>query len=335
MSRLITFLTLLLAAVMPTLAQEIVSGTILDRDGEPMPGVRVEIVGRNEFAYTDIDGAFRIEVPVKASKVRVSYPGFKPIERKIKPDMTIKIGHGWQGRDSGYRGFFDWNLGFGFGGNASIATDDDRMAVYALRPWAEFGMTTSHGYQINRNLYVGVGAGVNFMFSHAYDRGIYGDYDYNWETGDYSIKSAWHYTNNYVEFAGFQFPFFVDVRWDFGLGNRIAPFIGLKMGYQINLAVDQDYELFGSYNVLGPVTDLWVYHHNVNGFFLQPTIGLRRSIGAKRAVNLGLTMNVFALHNLTAEEWTYVPSQGDQLLRTIDMGRSTGSVLMLNIGFDF
>lgn len=44
MSRIMIFLAFCLAAVVPSFAQEIVSGTVVDGKNEPMPGVRVEIV---------------------------------------------------------------------------------------------------------------------------------------------------------------------------------------------------------------------------------------------------------------------------------------------------
>lgn len=326
MNRILMFLTLCLSGLFPMTAQEIVSGRVIDSNKEPMPGVRVEIVGRNEFAYTDIDGAFRIEVPVTAKKVRVSYPGFKPKEEKIKPDMVIRIGHGWEGHDHGYRGFFDWNLGFGFGGNASVSVGN--MSIDQVRPWAEFGITMSHGYQINRNLYVGIGAGANLMFTHGVERGNYQTGQYDQATGNY-VEMIKGYEDHYPEFYGAQFPFFVDVRWDFGLGKRISPFIGLKIGYQVNITAETDYEIYYAEQTESP-TYLDMHSHNVNGFFLQPTIGIRRSIGAKKAVNIGLTMNVLALQKFTAESYDYYDNP-----MTFDLGRNTGSVLMLDLGFDF
>ncbi len=331
MNRILILLTLTLAACFSSFAQGVVSGKVVDSNNEPMPGVRVEIAGRNEVAYTDIDGVFSIDVPVKVSKVIVSYPGFKPTTRKIKPDMVIKMGSGWESHDRGYRGFFDWNIGFGFGGKTTIGTFPVQVAD--IRPSVEFGITTSHGYQVNRNLYVGLGAGLNIIGVRAWERGVYGsywDYDYG-----YVDNNLTYYEYSEVPLTYIQIPLFVDLRWDFGLGNRVSPFIGLKIGYQLNFSPDQDYDLFytqGSYG--SQYHDLSVQTRTDNGFFLQPSIGLRRSLGSKVGLNLGLSMNIFAMTRFSSKEVTYNP-QGLEYLETYDYKKSTGSILMFDFGFDF
>ncbi len=293
---------------MNLLAQEVVTGTVVDGRNEPVPGVRVEIDGRSEYAITDIDGVFRIELPVTAKKVRVTYPGYKPIVKNIKPDMVVKLGNGWAGRSSGYRGFFDFQMGIGFGGDVNVYAGQN--SIEDLHPGFQFGFTTTHGYQINSNLYAGVGFGI--MLGTSYGREF-----------DYGTIYTW-YETNYVSL-----PLYVDLRWDFGLAKKTAPYVGLKLGYKHNIAADEDYSLYRSGN-LGVIFD------TCGQFFLQPSIGMRTRIGNKAGLNLGLSYSIMETRKLRAvyEERTSNNWQ-DYNLREVDLGRSTGGAIMLIVGFDF
>lgn len=86
-------------------------------------------------------------------------------------------------KDKGYRGFADFAYSVGVG-DYSI----DRL---------EF--STSHGYQFNPYLYLGIGAGVNYFY-------------------DFEIASI---------------PLFVNPRVDFPTG-KINPFLDLKIGYTVS-----------------------------------------------------------------------------------------------------
>lgn len=93
-------LTLCISVVFPSVAQEIVSGKVVDSKNQPIPGARIEIVGSNVFGYSDIDGAFRIEVPNSDAKLRVVYPGVTPIVKKVTPMMIIQVNNRWGGHHS-------------------------------------------------------------------------------------------------------------------------------------------------------------------------------------------------------------------------------------------
>jgi hypothetical protein len=71
---------LALTCAAPAMAQtgNVVQGTIVDENGEPVIGATVRLEGTNKAAVTDLEGNYKIEVPAK-SKLTVSYIGYKNI----------------------------------------------------------------------------------------------------------------------------------------------------------------------------------------------------------------------------------------------------------------
>lgn len=299
-----------------------VTGTVVDSKDVPMPGVLVEIVGRSETATTDIDGRFRIDLPVDAKKIRISYPGYKVMEFKIKPDMLIKYGSGWGSRSSGYRGFFDIQGGFGFGGKTNVSAGN--LLINNINTMLTFGYSTTHGYQINSHLFVGLGFGIysDMIHSDTFER-----YD------DYGNK----YAEN--EFYAARIPVFADVRWDFGLAKKTAPYVALKAGYQFSLDVDDgDTYLANAYTWNNGYQYLYLYGHSTQGLFFQPSIGMRASIGGRRAMNIGLAYSIIIPRKLSAvyEYESYDPHNSYiRVEERKDLGVARGGAFLLNIGFDF
>ena len=91
MKKLVSILCLLLANVGCVLAQNILNGTVVDRDGNPIPGAKVEIVGSTESVITELDGTFHFDIQNPAKKVQVFYAGMQTKTQTIKPDMVIKL----------------------------------------------------------------------------------------------------------------------------------------------------------------------------------------------------------------------------------------------------
>ena len=71
--------TALVAAATMAFAQDKLSGTVLDENGEPLPGAAVMVKGTSQGVVTDIDGVFSISVQRGATLV-VSYIGYRDQE---------------------------------------------------------------------------------------------------------------------------------------------------------------------------------------------------------------------------------------------------------------
>lgn len=95
-------------------SKDTVSGIVVDKNKNPLPGAKVEIDDRSQSAFTDIDGRFRIITEAGAKKVRVTYPKLKEVKKKIKPDMTVQIGRSWKQIPEKYQWFVGANLGVGY-----------------------------------------------------------------------------------------------------------------------------------------------------------------------------------------------------------------------------
>lgn len=93
--------------------KDTVTGTVIGRNKEPLPGAKVEIIGQPYSVYTDLDGRFNIKCEPGAKKVRVSYPKARDVKKKIYPDMTVRIGRTWRQVPENYQTFFGANVGFG------------------------------------------------------------------------------------------------------------------------------------------------------------------------------------------------------------------------------
>lgn len=91
MKKLFLLIGLCLAGTAWLSAQNIVSGTVTDKKGNPIPGVKVEILGGTESTITELDGTFRLETGSPARKVKVYYAGMQSKTQKVKPDMLIKM----------------------------------------------------------------------------------------------------------------------------------------------------------------------------------------------------------------------------------------------------
>ena len=70
-----------------------VSGTITGKDGTPLPGVNVLIIGTTQGAITDIDGKYTIQIPQGSKSLRFSFVGMDSQEISIgtltKIDVTM------------------------------------------------------------------------------------------------------------------------------------------------------------------------------------------------------------------------------------------------------
>lgn len=67
-----------------------VSGTVTDKNGEPIAGVNILVQGTTDGTVTDGDGRFVLELPLKAT-LDVSYIGFLPQEIAYNGERSLQI----------------------------------------------------------------------------------------------------------------------------------------------------------------------------------------------------------------------------------------------------
>ena len=91
MKKVVMFICLLMSSLGIIKAQKVINGTVTDNDGNPIPGVRVELVGTDESVITELDGTFSFQTDRNAEKVKVMYSGMQTKVQTIKPDMVVKM----------------------------------------------------------------------------------------------------------------------------------------------------------------------------------------------------------------------------------------------------
>lgn len=79
---------LALAIATPALAQNKVTGTVIDENGEPVIGATVTVVGTKAATVTDLDGNYTLDVP-KGGKVSISYIGY--LTQTVAPGGKVQL----------------------------------------------------------------------------------------------------------------------------------------------------------------------------------------------------------------------------------------------------
>lgn len=62
---------------------KVVTGAVIDKNGNPLPNALVEATGGAESVTTDADGSFRIEVPIWLKSLTARYAGLKDKKMKV------------------------------------------------------------------------------------------------------------------------------------------------------------------------------------------------------------------------------------------------------------
>ena len=88
-----TFLTLIaILMAIPAFAQNIdVSGTVVDKDGEPLIGATVIISGSSKGTATDLDGNYTLKNVDPKARIIFSYIGYNSLEEKVDGRTTINV----------------------------------------------------------------------------------------------------------------------------------------------------------------------------------------------------------------------------------------------------
>jgi small nuclear ribonucleoprotein (snRNP)-like protein len=170
---------------------------------------------------------------------------------------------------SGYKGFFDAGYTMKMGDLSS-----SRIEV-----------STSHGYQINPSLFVGLGFGANLYSDGFYKNSIYTN-DSIGGPKDVMMKKA-----DSLNISA-TLPIFVDIRYNFIPEGQIIPFAGLKAGYSMGLAKTELYEESDAEKRMKTETKVASV-----GFYVSPSIGAKYVVSPTFALNLslGYTMQMFDL----------------------------------------
>lgn len=93
------------------LVKDTVYGIVIDQNKNPIPGVKVEVEGQSEYAYTDVDGRFNIICGPDAKKVIVTFAKLPEITKKIRPNMEIKLDISGLSSPDHYQWFIGANAG--------------------------------------------------------------------------------------------------------------------------------------------------------------------------------------------------------------------------------
>ncbi len=87
MKRTILSAASILLATTTCLADYVVEGTVIDRQGEPLIGATVRVSGTNIAVAADSEVNIRLKVPDKASMLTCDYVGYDPLTLKAKARM--------------------------------------------------------------------------------------------------------------------------------------------------------------------------------------------------------------------------------------------------------
>lgn len=160
------FILLLMGAglTLSASAQERLEGTVTDKKGNPMPGVRVSSTDKkvSAVALTELDGKFRMDADARPKRVIAEYVGFRPQEVRTKrTPLNVKLKK--ESRFS-YQG----ELSFGYA-TAGKLTGDFADSRFSECDFQRIFLETVHGIRFNKYFYAGLG--LTIQLSPKYDGG--------------------------------------------------------------------------------------------------------------------------------------------------------------------
>lgn len=109
MKKVLLWSIALTAFCLPMAAQTVITGTVTDTKGMPMPGAKVQIKGTDEKVLTNMDGTFSIMSGQKKPKLKVNYVGWKTTTVNGENGITIRLDNG---STRGYEWFAGANVVF-------------------------------------------------------------------------------------------------------------------------------------------------------------------------------------------------------------------------------
>ena len=172
-----------------------------------------------------------------------------------------------------YRGFAEASFTGGLGTNA----------VNSL----EF--STTQGFKYSNWFFMGVGTGVNVLFSSYKTGDIPDNYNPGYRPGNGNYNDTYSHNT-----TGVILPLYSDFRFNFGQDKNVGFFIDLRLGASF---------LIGKSYLNTPDGVL----SNSEGLYLRPTVGLRiptNSKNTKQAINIGVTYQLIT-NNYWNWNWNY------------------------------
>ena len=71
--------------------RKVITGTVCDKEKVTLPGVSVYIKGTTVGVVTDVDGAYKLEVPANAQKLVFSFVGMETREVELGKETTVNV----------------------------------------------------------------------------------------------------------------------------------------------------------------------------------------------------------------------------------------------------
>ncbi len=79
------------AGILSPFQQRTITGTVKDKDGNPLPGVNVVVTGTTIGTITDVNGRYNIEIPQGAKSLTFSFIGMQSVQVNIGTENTIDV----------------------------------------------------------------------------------------------------------------------------------------------------------------------------------------------------------------------------------------------------
>ena len=71
--------------------QRTITGTVVSADGTPLGNATVIVVGQKSGETTGPDGTFSIQAPASATRLRISYVGYEPLDVSIEGQSNVTV----------------------------------------------------------------------------------------------------------------------------------------------------------------------------------------------------------------------------------------------------
>lgn len=171
----------------------VVTGAVVDKNGNPLPNALVEATGGAESVATDADGSFRIEVPVWLKSLTAKYAGLqdKKVNLRGRSQVVFEMGPktgswfvdavysaNFGAEDSKYFtrvGLMGGYLGK-WGGYAKLLLP---FGTEEIVPSVTLGVVK----RVSTPVYLYLGVGYSPVYSYEYYK-YYSGYDYYWAWWD-------------------------------------------------------------------------------------------------------------------------------------------------------